>query len=46
MLIVTNELTGFAFVYGHLWFIFGMALAVPLFRDSDLRALELQKACQ
>jgi hypothetical protein len=48
MLIVTNELTGFAFVYGHLWFIFGMALAVPLFRDSGLRAhaLELQKACQ
>ena len=36
MLIVTNELTGFAFVYGHLWFIFGMALAVPIFRDSPV----------
>jgi hypothetical protein len=37
MLIVTNELTGFAFVYGHLWFIFGMALAVPIFRDSSFQ---------
>jgi hypothetical protein len=35
MLIFTNELTGFAFVYGHLWFIFGMALAVPLFRQPS-----------
>jgi len=33
MLMVTNELTGFAFVYGHVWFILGMALAVPFFRD-------------
>jgi O-antigen ligase len=38
MLIVTNELSGFAFVYGHLWFIFGMALAVPLFRQSSIAA--------
>jgi O-antigen ligase len=38
MLIVTNELTGFAFVYGHLWFIFGMALAVPLFRQTAIAA--------
>jgi len=29
MLIVTNEISGFAFVYGHPWFVFGMALAVP-----------------
>jgi O-antigen ligase len=34
MLIVTNELTGFAFVYEHLWFIFGMALAIPFLRDE------------
>jgi O-Antigen ligase len=37
MLIFTNELTGFAFVYGHLWFILGMALAVPEFRDPSIR---------
>ena len=29
MLIFTNEISGFAFVYGHPWFVFGMALAVP-----------------
>jgi len=29
MLIVTNEISGFAFVYGHPWFVFGLALAVP-----------------
>jgi hypothetical protein len=34
MLIVTNELTGFAFVYQHLWFIFGMALAIPFLRNE------------
>jgi O-antigen ligase len=46
MLVVTNELTGFAFVYGHLWFIFGMALSVPAFRDStaQVRAHEFAKS--
>jgi O-antigen ligase len=39
ILIVTNELTGFAFVYGHLWFIFGMALAVPVLHDLPRRAV-------
>jgi hypothetical protein len=33
ILIITNELTGFAFTYGHLWFVLGMALAVPIVRD-------------
>ena len=36
ILVVTNELTGFSFVYGHLWFVFGMAIAVPIFRDPSL----------
>jgi O-antigen ligase len=34
ILIVMNALTGFAFVYGHLWFILGMAIATPIYRDS------------
>jgi hypothetical protein len=38
MLIATSELSGFAFVYGHTWFVFGMALAVPLFDEANLRA--------
>jgi O-antigen ligase len=33
ILIVTNALTGFAFVYGHRWFMFGMAIATPIYRD-------------
>ena len=36
MLIVTNEISGFAFVYGHPWFVFGMALAVPGVADLAL----------
>ena len=38
MLIATSELSGFAFVYGHTWFVFGMALAVPLLHDVNLKA--------
>lgn len=38
MLIIISELSGFAFVYGHFWFVLGMALAVPLFRDSALES--------
>ena len=38
MLIATSELSGFAFVYGHTWFVFGMALAVPLLHKVDLKA--------
>jgi len=34
MLITVSELSGFAFVYGHFWFVLGMALAVPLFRHA------------
>jgi O-antigen ligase len=34
ILMVTNELTGFAYWYSHLWFVFGMALAVPILRYS------------
>ena len=37
MMIVTSELSGFGFVYGHTWFVFGIALAVPLLRESDLK---------
>jgi hypothetical protein len=36
MLIATSELSGFAFVYGHTWFVFGMALAVPVFHQVSL----------
>jgi hypothetical protein len=38
MLIATSELSGFAFVYGHTWFVFGMALAIPLLHEVNLRA--------
>jgi hypothetical protein len=38
ILIATSELSGFTFVYGHTWFVFGMALAVPLFHDVGLAA--------
>ena len=38
ILIATSELSGFTFVYGHTWFVFGMALAVPLFHDVRLQA--------
>jgi len=31
-------LSGFAFVYGHTWFVFGMALAVPLLHEANLKA--------
>ena len=34
ILMITNELTGFAYWYSHLWFVFGMALAVPILRYS------------
>jgi hypothetical protein len=37
MLIATSELSGFAFVYGHTWFVFGMALAIPVFSEVKLR---------
>jgi hypothetical protein len=37
MLVATSELSGFAFVYGHTWFVFGMALAVPIFREVKLK---------
>jgi hypothetical protein len=37
ILIATSELSGFAFVYGHTWFVFGMALAVPLFHEVSLK---------
>jgi hypothetical protein len=36
ILVATSELSGFSFVYGHTWFVFGMALAVPLFHDVSL----------
>jgi hypothetical protein len=38
ILVTTSELSGFSFVYGHTWFVFGMALAVPLFHDVGLQA--------
>jgi hypothetical protein len=38
MLIAISELSGFAFVYGHTWFVFGMALAVPLLHEANLKA--------
>jgi len=38
MLIATNEISGFAFVYGHPWFVFGMALAVPAVVNPSLES--------
>jgi hypothetical protein len=38
ILLTTSELSGFSFVYGYTWFVFGMALAVPLFHDVGLQA--------
>ena len=35
ILITTSELSGFAFVYGHTWFVFGIASAVPFLRESN-----------
>lgn len=37
MLVATSELSGFSFVYGHTWFVFGMALAVPILHEVDLK---------
>jgi O-Antigen ligase len=37
ILVATSELSGFAFVYGHTWFVFGMALAVPLLHEAGLK---------
>lgn len=31
MLLFANSITGFAYVFGHLWFILGMAMAVPAY---------------
>ena len=46
MLLFTNEISGFAFVYGHPWFVFGMALAVPAVVNPPLgsRRQELRAA--
>ncbi len=35
VLIATSEFSGFGFVYGHTWFVFGVALAVPFLRESN-----------
>jgi len=38
ILLITGEVSGFAFVYGHTWFVFGLALAIPFLPESDPQA--------
>jgi len=46
ILILTNVFTEFAYVFGHLWFVFGMSLAIPLAqnRRSSASLARVQQA--
>lgn len=41
ILIVTNAFSEFAYVFGHLWFVFGMGLAAPISRAVELKVPSL-----